>query len=226
MEDIRVLVFDLDETLFPEREFVWSGFQAVAHWMLSQYSVSNFFETAWSLFEAGQRQFIFNQTLEALKLRYEHQLIQEMLLIYRSHQPKISLHQDAQWALKHFKSNKYLGLITNGYLTTQKNKVKALGLESYLDKIIYCDQYGPEYWKPSPVPYLKLMEAAGCSGGECMYVGDHPQKDFVGAKHLGWRTVRICREGGEFATLTAAVGYEADVRITSLYALNPQTKVA
>jgi putative hydrolase of the HAD superfamily len=219
MKDIKILVFDLDDTLFPEREFVLSGFQAVSDWMLQQYSVSGFFDVAWNLFEAGKRGKIFNLTLDQLGVEYESNLVAELIQVYRKHQPKISLHEDAHWAIDHFKSQKQLGLITNGFLATQRNKVKALGVESSFDEIIYCDVYGAQNWKPSPVPYQKMMEFRGVDGEECVYVGDHPHKDFVAAKKLGWMTVRICRNDGEYALMNADSNQDAHCKITSLYEL-------
>jgi putative hydrolase of the HAD superfamily len=219
MKNIKVLVFDLDDTLFPEREFVLSGFRSVGNWMLDTYSVSGVFEVAWGFFQEGRRNLVFNQTLEYLGVQYEPSLIQELLQVYRMHPPVVSLFEDAKWALTHFKQCKRLGLLTNGYLATQQNKVKALGIEPFFDSIVYCDLYGSENWKPSPLPYQKMMEFTGVRGLECLYVGDHPHKDFVGAKHWGWTTVRICREGGEFTGLAADRSNEADYEIKTLYEL-------
>ncbi|NJR59173.1 MAG: HAD family hydrolase [Cyanobacteria bacterium CRU_2_1] len=215
----KVLVFDLDDTLFPEHQFVFSGFQAVSDWMLEQYSVSGFFEIIWRLFKHGKRRTIFNQALEYLQIPYKPSLIQELVQIYRDHTPMIALYEDAQWALDYFKTNKQLGLITNGYLTTQQNKVEALGIVSRFNAIVYCGAFSYKYWKPSPVPYLQMMELTGCEGTEYIYVGDHPYKDFIAAKNLGWITVRICRADGEHVNMTVEEHYDANIKITSLYEL-------
>lgn len=50
----------------------------------------------------------------------------------------------------------------------------------------------------------------------CIYVGDNPKKDFVGAKEVGMHTVRIIRHEGMFMSLEAEEGYEADEIIDSL----------
>jgi putative hydrolase of the HAD superfamily len=216
---IKILVFDLDDTLFPEHEFVRSGFKAVGAWMLNEYSVANFFEVAWQFFEEGKRGKIFNLTLKQLGVEDESLIIEKMLQIYREHQPTLSLYPDARWAINYFQQNKQLGLITDGYLTTQGNKVDALGIEANFDVIVYSDLYGRENWKPSPVPYLKVMELTGCQGAECLYVGDNPSKDFVTAKKLDWITVQICREGGEYSKIMPEKNYEANFQIKSLMEL-------
>ncbi len=217
---IKVLVFDLDDTLFPEHEFVLSGFQIVSNWVATRYSIPGFLEVAWQLFKEGKRNQIFNLTLSKLRVEYEPCIIQELVQIYRQHKPTISLHEDAKWAINHFKQYKQLGLITDGYLLTQQNKVEALKIESSFAAIIYSDLYGRDNWKPSPLSYNKIMQSLRCQGKECVYVGDNPHKDFVTAKSLGWITVQICREGGEYSNVARETSHEADIKISSLTELN------
>lgn len=213
---IKIIVFDVDDTLFPEREFVRSGFQAVGDWILNKYAVPDFFEVAWDFFVQGNRGKIFNLALAEIGIKDDSQIIQELIQIYREHKPQISLFSDAQWAIAYFKGHKKLGAITDGYLTTQRNKVEALQIANSFDTIVYSDEYGRENWKPSPVPYLKMMELTGFQGSDCVYVGDNPHKDFVTAKKLDWLTVQIDRQDGEYSKMPAAPGYEADHTILSL----------
>lgn len=216
---IEVIVFDLDDTLFPEHEFVESGFQAVSNWLQAEYSLPGFFEVAWHFFREGKRNNVFNLTLEELGFEYERSLIQELLQIYRKHKPIISLHEDAKWAITYFKKYYKLGIITDGYLLTQQNKVEVLKIEPSFDAIVYSDLYGRENWKPSLVPYQKVMSILGCQGNKCVYVADNPDKDFITAKKLGWLTVQICRVGGEYAKIIPKDSYDANFEINSLFDL-------
>jgi putative hydrolase of the HAD superfamily len=102
---------------------------------------------------------------------------------------------------------------------TQQNKVKALGIEASFNAIVYSDLYGRDSWKPSPVPYNQIMQLLSCKGKECVYVADNPQKDFITAKNLGWLTVQICREGGEYAKIIPEKSHEANFKIKSLLEL-------
>ena len=56
-------IFDLDDTLYDEREYVRSGFDAVDNYMASN-GVHGFGNTIWSLFENGARGNTFNLALE------------------------------------------------------------------------------------------------------------------------------------------------------------------
>ena len=213
---IKIIVFDVDDTLFPEREFVRSGFQAVGEWILNKYGVPGFFEVAWKFFAQGNRGKIFNLVLAEIGIEDNPQIIQELLQIYREHKPQISLFSDARWAIDYFKTHKKLAAITDGYLITQRNKVAALEIASSFEAIVYSDEYGRENWKPSPLPYLKVMELTGFQGYECVYVGDNPHKDFITAKKLSWLTVQIDRQDGEYSKNRPTPGYEADRTILSL----------
>lgn len=213
---IRAVVFDLDDTLFPERDFVLSGFRAVGNWLARERGRRGFAEAAQDLFDAGHRGKVFDEACARLGVPADEAPIQQLVQVYREHKPSLSLHADARWALDYFSGRKKLGLLTDGYLVTQRNKVEALGIASRFDAIVYSDELGRANWKPSPIPYRKAMEALQCAGPECVYVADNPAKDFVAAKELNWLTVQICRPSGEYEAGAADARYEAHRRINSL----------
>lgn len=217
---IRAVVFDLDDTLFPEREYVLSGLRAVSEWLAANRSAPGFLEIAEKLFHDGARGNIFDRTLGGLGITAKQPLIDEMVRVYREHRPAIKLYDDAVWALDFYGKRKKLGLITDGYLIAQRNKVAALGIASWFEVLVYSDEFGRENWKPSPVPYEKVMDAFALAGESIVFIADNPKKDFVTARKLGWRTVRICRDSGEYSPLVAEPGYDADSRIVSLKELS------
>ena len=216
---IKAVVFDLDDTLYPEQQYVLCGFQAVGDWLADRYELPDFYETAAGLFAAGTRGDIFDMALKQSGMNPERDLVQNLVQVYREHRPALKLYEDAEWAIDRFRASRKLGVITDGYLAVQKNKVEALGILRYFDVVCYSDQYGRECWKPSPVPYLQVMEALSCAGEECVYVADNPGKDFVTARKLGWMTVQICRPGGEYAHIVPGPGCAARYEISSLYEL-------
>lgn len=217
---IRTVIFDLDDTLFPEHEFVLSGFRAVDGWIRKYYHITEFFNTAKRLFAEGKRGRIFDSALAIAGVCPNPALIDTLLQVYRQHMPAISLYEDAKWALDYLKNkNTQLGIITDGYLATQQNKVKSLGIAGRFSAIVYSDKYGRENWKPSSVPYLKIMELLGSLGEECVYIGDNPAKDFISPKKLGWQSIHICRKNGQYAAACGEKLQQADRKIASLYEL-------
>jgi putative hydrolase of the HAD superfamily len=213
---IRALVFDLDDTLFPEREFVQSGFKAVDEWLRTTRSIQGFQERAAAAYDAGVRGHIFNQALHRLGVLDDPELVRQMVEVYRAHKPTIRLFADAAWALNHFTGKKQLGLLTDGYLEVQRRKVAALGIAHRFAALVFSDEAGREAWKPSAIPYKKVMTQLQRRGNECIYVGDNPAKDFIAPKALGWRTVQIRRAGGEYAAVEAPLAHQADAIIHSL----------
>ncbi len=213
-----VLVLDLDDTLFPEKQFVLSGFQEIDRFLLER-GYSGFFAEARRLFDSGIRGDVFDRVLRSLGVMEAAQLIPELIKIYREHAPTLQLHKDADWTLRFFHKRNQLGLITDGYLLTQKNKVKALGIAHYFDAVVYSDEFGRDHWKPSPTPYMKLKGILGCDHRNCVYVADNPKKDFVTPNKLGWRTIQICRPDGEYAFAQAPLGFQAQEKISTLQEL-------
>jgi putative hydrolase of the HAD superfamily len=216
---IKSVVFDLDDTLFSEYQFVLSGFRAVSTWLTINCAVRGFFPVAELLFRDGKRGNIFNLALDQLDVGYDDEYIRKLIQVYREHQPELSLYDDAKWAIDHFRQNKRLGIITDGNLITQRNKISALNIDEYFDIIIYSDEFGRESWKPSEVPYRKIMDAFEYSGDEFVYIADNPAKDFITAKKLNWQTIQICREAGEYTHLLLDNAHEADIKIDSLHEL-------
>ncbi|HTQ40744.1 MAG TPA: HAD family hydrolase [Pirellulales bacterium] len=197
-----VIVFDLDDTLYPEHDFVASGFQAVDE-ELRRRSIQGFFSTAQKLFQGGLRGTVIDVALAQLGVETTPKLIAELVEIYRSHNPRLQLFPDARWVLEHFGTTTKMGLLTDGFGRTQRNKVRALGLDSRFTATMYTDDLGPEQRKPSLVPFQKIAGALGMQDEpQCLvYVADNPKKDFIAPNQLGWLTIRIQRGSGEYSAL-------------------------
>lgn len=218
---IRALVFDLDDTLYPEREFVLSGFAAVDAWLRNDQGITGFLEGASAEFDRGMRGDIFNRALRGLGRPEDPQLIRQMVEVYRDHPPQIRLFPDAEWALDYFARICPLALITDGYLQVQQRKVAALVLAPRLAAVVYSDTFGRAGWKPSPLPYEQIIRELKCAPSECAYVGDNSAKDFVTARRLHWLTIRVRRPGGEHFAVQLDRDHEADREISNLRELEP-----
>lgn len=212
------MLLDLDDTLYPERDFARGGFRAAAALLSSRIERSSdeLFELLWRRFESGVRGSVFDNVLVDLNLPCDTTLIDELVRAYRSHEPQLALFADADRLLERLWPRYGVGLLTDGPADVQRRKVKALGLASRVEAIVYSDDFGREHWKPSPIPYLELLRKMRIDPSHAVYVGDNPKKDFVGARRLGLQTVRIRRPNTEHGLLDAQSGYEADHEITSL----------
>jgi len=217
MQHIRAVVFDLDDTLYPERQFVQSGFHAVSDFLQARGIVrEDVYPALWQTFSDGMRGTIFNEVLRALHRDADALLIQQMIAVYRSHAPCISLYPDAAHMLAYCCKRYTTGLVSDGPAMTQQNKIIALGIRGCFNAVMLTDTLGREFWKPHTAGYEKISAALGAPAEACMYVGDNPAKDFLGARKLGWATVRIRRPDGMYADVDVPAGHQADRCIESL----------
>jgi len=191
----RMLIcLDLDDTLYLERDYVWSGFQAVEVWLREHGHSLAFAEKAWQLFGEGHRGTIFDEVLAATG-HLGPGLVPLLVAAYRSHTPQISLLPDAEEFVRIRRSDA-LAIITDGPAVAQWNKIEALGLRRHVDTIVVTDEWGREYWKPHVRAFREVMR--GRSSSECVYIADNPAKDFDAPRELGWMpSVRVRREGSE-----------------------------
>jgi putative hydrolase of the HAD superfamily len=193
---ITTVVFDLDDTLYDEIDYCRSGFAAVAEFLagsLKAASAERIFDAFWKQFTAGNRTKTFNAALDELGVSYDERLIRESINIYRNHVPKITLPPDSQDVLGQLSGKYVLALLTDGFLPTQQLKVRALGIEKYFKCLLYTEQLGREFWKPSPVGFEKLIETLGVKPETAAYVADNQIKDFIAPNQLGFSTIQIIR---------------------------------
>jgi putative hydrolase of the HAD superfamily len=217
----RVVVFDLDDTLYLERDFVRSGFAAVGGWLEANYGVGAFEAHAWDLFLAGRRGDVFNRALPQLGLDPQPALIRRLVAVYREHLPTIRLEPAAADLLAALSGRCRLAVLTDGYHDTQRRKIAALTLDTRCRPIVCTDQWGREHWKPDPRGFLHIQQALEAPPERCIYIGDNPAKDFRAPKALGWRTLRLRHPEGEHARAAPASPLDdADATVTSLAEVN------
>jgi putative hydrolase of the HAD superfamily len=212
------VLFDLDDTLYPESTYVLSGFRTVAQYLGEAYGVdiADTYARLAFAFKSGIRGNTFDLVLRDLGLSTQTGLVQRLVEVYRTHDPEITLHSDAARALSSLCSRLPIGLLTDGYASVQRRKVKALGIEPFFDAIVYSDDLGREHWKPSTVPFQYLLCRLGIEPKGAVYIGDNPSKDFIGARSLGITTIRVVRSGAEHCQTLPEPGFEADYDLMTL----------
>jgi putative hydrolase of the HAD superfamily len=215
----RVVVFDLDDTLFPGRQYVLSGFRAVDAWVRDAKGLDGFYHRAKALLDAGSRENIFDASLASLGCRSDNALIDTLVKIYREHRPILTLYEDARWAIDVLRARGPLGLLSDGYLNAQENKLAALRIADAFQAIVLSDALARDAWKPSPRPFQRIMELIPGAPDDFVYIADNPRKDFVTARRLGWATIQIARGDGIYHGVEEALEYRADAVIASLFEL-------
>lgn len=210
-----ILIFDLDDTLYPERSYVESGFRAVAEMGERRFGweSSKSFRELVELIDGQGRGRVFDAWLERYGRR-SRRLVEECVRCYRHHQPDIRLDPHAARILPDLAERYPLYVITDGNKVVQQKKVDALGISGYFRRVLITHRFGRARAKPSPYCFerIKLWERSGWD--QLAYVGDDPSKDFVALNRRGGRTIRVMT--GRHSTVSAQPGYDAVHRIAHL----------
>ena len=188
LQDIKVISFDLDDTL-------WNGTQVLIHaeksmmsWMathtpkISQPLSSDELRTRKIQFIKNNRHLRYKVSQARLLFLTElftdfdypqaQDLANECFDVFYAARQEVTLFADVLEVLaelnKHFK----LIAITNGNANLQ-----AVGLDDYFD-----------FPKPHGDIFQAALSKAGITSHECLHVGDHPEHDMLGAKEAGIKT--------------------------------------
>lgn len=210
----RVLVFDLDDTLYLERDFAFSGFSAVEAHLRTMHGEIVVPGTCRTLFEQGVRGEVFNQALERFGLAADPAAIAALVEVYRRHAPQIAPCADTMRFLA--ADSRRRAIITDGPASMQRAKIAALGIAHQFGLIIPTGELPQGMGKPHPRAFEQVMAWSEGDGAAHVYIADNPAKDFIAPRELGWCTVQIDRVGRVHSPEPKSPGHAAEIRIGSL----------
>lgn len=192
---MKVVGFDLDDTLVPEVLFLKSGAHHIAGWLHERYPALPYFRILTAVLTAVETRQNHYTALERIAEEFHIAGsidMKETVAEFRRHIPDPAVYHTCPsmlGILKRLKetSDIRLVLITDGRSLTQRNKIHAAGLYKFFDDadIYISEETGHD--KTSPETFLRIMEKyPGAS--EYHFVGDNPSKDFLHPSRLGWLT--------------------------------------
>lgn len=195
MIQMKVIAFDLDDTLVPEALFIKSGTRYIARMLHEKYPVLSISRII-SCMDAAL--FTRCNHYSALEAYMESMSIDPCPIMpgivkeFRNHVPDREIYHMPPFMvgiLENLKKSNgiRLALVTDGRSITQRNKIEAAGLYRYFDKedIYISGETGHD--KNDPDSFLAIMlKYAGAE--KYHYVGDNPDKDVKHPSRLGWYT--------------------------------------
>lgn len=190
----RAVIFDLDDTLYPRRRFLQSGFAAVARHLAHDRGLSRERVYA-SLWQAHQRQ--PGQEFQALcaETGLPDDVVPSLVQIVRGHTPALWLAYGAADTLTRLRAHGWrLGIVTNGAPRVQARKVRALGVASLVDHIVYAETVAPG-GKPGSATFVEALWCLEVDASRAVFVGDDLACDVHGARRAGLHTIRLARPG-------------------------------
>lgn len=182
IKDVDAVIFDLDDTLYPEKEYVRSGYKKIAE-ALGRPEIA---DRMWEVFERGGK--AIDEVLKSEDLLWFRE---DALRIYRYQQPDIRLYKGVYDMLSSIRAmGKKIGIITDGRPEGQRAKLDALEIEA--EYIIVTDELGgTEFRKPSTKAFCLMQKVLKIPFSRMVYVGDNPQKDFIAPKKLGMKSIWV-----------------------------------
>lgn len=195
---IKAVIFDLDDTLISEKDYIKSGYSHVSEIIAGKYNLEFFYiyDSLLNLFSESHLE-VFNRFLEKEEIDFSESDIKLLVSEYRHHRPNISFFEDALSCIQQLKLLELkVGIITDGYAYSQRMKLNAIDASCLFDDLVVTDELGREYWKPHPKSFELMSDRLNVKYSEMMYVGDNPKKDFyIKDKLCGLYTVKINRNG-------------------------------
>ncbi|MCR5155061.1 MAG: HAD family hydrolase [Butyrivibrio sp.] len=190
---VKAVIFDLDDTLYPERAYVRSGYKAVAKFLGDDAYADRLYE----LFEQGKPAI---DTLLSEINRPEDK--DKALEIYRIHKPEITMYPEMKKVLETLRARGIkLGIITDGRPNGQNNKIDALGVRDMVDEIVITDELGgTRFRKPCDIAFRIMQLRFALPAEEIIYVGDNITKDFAAPMQLGMKSLYFKNPEGIYYT--------------------------
>ena len=204
-----VMVFDLDDTLYPEEDYVQSGMARVSSKIAEAFGIDTL-----GLAQEGWRDRGDWLSAVCTVLPDAVGLKDSLLWAYRSHSPTIRLQTEMQDLVEQVQQDALgWGIVTDGRALTQRLKLRALGLSDWPAWI--SDDHGG-LPKPDPTRFEAIMSRFGPA--RYVYVADNPFKDFHAPLTLGWQTIGF--EG--FVSRPVDDGSDARRRMPHVWVDTPQ----
>lgn len=201
---MKVVCFDLDDTLYKEIDYLKSAYREIASYAAQMCTVTSVpvdvlevkaYEVMLEAYRDDKNAFeVLN---EYLRLDLP---LSDMLQMYREHKPEISLDEETRLTLNRLKADGVLmGIVSDGRELTQWNKVKALDLIEWMDESCIIINSSTECFKPNPFGYERFLSAVKTLSKDkewsFTYVGDNLKKDFIWPKRNGWHTICLKDDG-------------------------------
>ena len=191
MRHNRAIVFDLDDTLYPFRRFVLSGFATCARRLARRRGVDARRAFGWMVraYREGAHGQEVQMALHLLGLpaSLAPALVDD--IVWGRHL-RLRLPASTRHTLEAMRRQGWrIGVLTNGDPAVQARKIDALGLSAYADEIVFAAEHGAG--KPDVESFREISLRLRVSPSRTVFVGDDEWCDVHGARQAGMRAVRF-----------------------------------
>jgi HAD superfamily hydrolase (TIGR01509 family) len=203
---IKVITFDLDDTLWEVAPTLIAAEDAVYRWLgehapavVESYSLDRLRQQRWQLWKnrpdlAHQiSQLRIEAVEEVMQLAgYDKAFSRRQSLaafeVFIAHRHQVVLFDDVETTLQLLHQDYSLGVLTNG-----NADINRLGIGQYFDFAFAAEHLNAS--KPAPDHFNAAMQASGASAGQIVHIGDHHEHDIEAALAAGCHAIWFNPEG-------------------------------
>lgn len=202
MSQVRLLTFDLDDTLWEVTPVLIEAERHVRQFLkancplvLEKFKTEDFIELRRKLFatEPDLRHQISQLRLRAMQIALQESGYSEQQA-QRFSEEAFQVFIDARHAVAYFDgvldtlqelhTSYQLGVLTNG-----NADISRLDIKPYFKFAITAEHINAS--KPAPDHFHRAMQLTRVSAEEMIHIGDHPEHDIYGAQQLGIKTIWV-----------------------------------
>ncbi|HEY6866983.1 MAG TPA: HAD-IA family hydrolase [Candidatus Eisenbacteria bacterium] len=210
---IRATVFDLDNTLTDFMKMKSDAVSAAIDGMIDaglnvpRDTVQARIDAIYQ--EKGlEYQQVLDDLLQSLTGRIDPKIHASGIVAYRRVRAAMVLYPHVQLTLLELaKRGVRLGVVSDAPRAQVWQRLCSLGLQHVFDAVVAFDDTRRR--KPDPAPFQEVLARLGARPEETLMVGDWAERDVVGGKSLGMKTV-FARYGDTFGTASSGADYDID----------------
>ena len=208
---IKAVLFDLDNTLIDFMKVKRSSVDAAIDAMLAagvRVKKKKAEKILYSLYkEYGiEHQQIFQKFLKAILGKIDYKILAEGIVAYRKTQAGILVpYSDVVPTLKKLRQQRLkLAIVSDAPRMRAWLRLVEMKIHNFFDAVVCHEDTG--HYKHTGLPFKRALKLLQLKPEQCLMVGDWPERDIVGAKKLGIRTVfarygatkKIGKSGADF----------------------------
>ena len=210
---IRAIVFDLDNTLTDFMKMKADAVSAAIDGMIDaglQRPRAELQARIDAIYKARglEYQQVFDELLEQVLGEIDPKIHAAGIVAYRKARSAMVLYPKVQLTLLELaRRGIKLGVVSDAPRAQVWQRLCQLGLQHVFDAVVTFDDTLVR--KPDPAPFRELLGKLDVAPGESLMVGDWPERDVVGGRSLGMKTV-FARYGDTFGTVDSGADYDID----------------
>jgi len=209
---IKGIIFDLDNTLVDFTRFKENSIRSAIESMIDaglKIDLETAYKKIFQIYEekGWEYQRVFDDFLVEIIGYIDYKILASGIVAYRrAKDGSLVLYPNVTRTLLNLvKKGIKLAVVSDAPALQVWTRLVQMNLHHIFDVVIAFDDTGKR--KPDPEPFLKALEKLNLKPDEVIMVGDWAERDIVGAKKIGIKTV-FAKYGNTFGTIDSGADWE------------------